>query len=397
MSNYDRLLKIAGKESRLVLGLMSGTSMDGLDIALCRFSGSGEGTKWEVLEFVTMTHTVAHRSGVRKIFADPRADLETMAALDQEIAAEHGRLVEEALKTWGRDAAEIDLIGSHGQTVYHAPHHQLGSRYPERDLTVQLGDGDFLARRTGIVTVSDFRQKHIAAGGEGAPLAPYGDLLLFSDPAESRILINIGGISNFTFIPALDSSQPFISSDIGPGNTLMDAYMRMHFSRPYDEDARIARAGEVLPGLLDEMMADPFFTLPLPRTTGPEVFNLGFLDRYLNTSDAAAQKPEDVMATLNAFTAKSIAVTLRPFLAARPTIYLSGGGVRNELLTARLQQNLPDIRIETTSALGMDPDAKEAVIFALLAHECLFGNPVGYAGGHPGLLRTTMGKVSFPE
>jgi len=396
ISNFDRLQQIESKDSRWILGLMSGTSMDGLDIALCEFKGSGRNTLWHLHAFVTIPHSEKYKSRVRNVFARADARAEDILALHQEIAEDHSRKVNDVLKGWGRKPEEIDLLASHGQTVFHAPSHQAGIKYPDRNLTLQLGDGDVMAVRTGIITISDFRQKHIAHGGEGAPLAPYGDILLFTDQQEDRILINIGGIANFTFLPSSGSARSVICSDTGPGNTIMDAFMRFHYSKPYDMDAQLARKGEIHEELLNQLMKHPFFEQPLPRTTGPEVFHLDYLDQVMNEINLTLLAPENVMATLNAFTIRSILHSIHSFVSEDTSIYISGGGAHNPLLLHRMKEKYPKIRIEDTSVLGLDPDAKEAVIFALLANECLYGNPSAYPFMGKNFPQISMGKLSFP-
>lgn len=395
-SNFIRLQEVANKEARLILGLMSGTSMDGLDIALCEFRGSGRNTSWRLVDFTTFPHTEEYKMRVREVFARKDAHAEDLLALDQEIAEDHSRKVNQALEKWGRDPGEIDLLASHGQTVYHAPSHQEGTKYPRRNLTLQLGDGDVMAGKTGIVTVFDFRKKHIAHGGEGAPLAPYGDLLLFGDEQEDRILINIGGIANFTFVPSAASSRLPVCSDTGPGNTIMDAFMRRHFSKPYDHDAETALRGKVQEALLDQLMDHPFFDQPLPRTTGPEVFHLDYLNRAIQIAGSEASEPEDVMATLNAFTTRSLIHAIQAFVTENTGVYVSGGGAHNPLLIRQMEEEFPKTKIRPMSVLGMDPDAKEAVIFAFLANECLFGHPSEYPSLGENFPRIAMGKLSFP-
>jgi len=396
MTNFHRLQKMEAKDSRWILGLMSGTSMDGLDIALCEFKGNGTNTEWKLHAFETMPHTPIYKEGVRKVFARKDAFAEDLLALHQEIAEDHALKIQNVLDRWGLEPERVDMIASHGQTVYHAPGHQAGTQYPDRNLTLQLGDGDVLAAKTGIVTISDFRQKHIAHGGEGAPLAPYGDVLLFSDEKEDRVLLNIGGIANFTYVPSRSSSLPVISSDTGPGNTIMDAYMREHFSKPYDKDGRTAEKGVIHESLLKSLLEHSYFDQSFPKTTGPEVFSMEYLTQRIRALGGEKISHEDVMATLNAFTAHSIAQALKPYGSENTGIYISGGGGHNPVLVQQLKDMLPQTRIKSTALLGLDPDAKEAVIFALLANECLFGEPWKYPVAGGGMPPVTMGKISFP-
>lgn len=394
-SNFQRLAAIASKESKHILGLMSGTSMDGLDVALCRVTGRGFGTKLELLEFGTIPHTEEYQEKVRSVFARAEAQAFQLTFLNTFIADVHANQVLEALDKWKRTPDVIDLIASHGQTVYHNPHNRAFTDIPARSVTLQLGDGDFMATRTGIITVSDFRQKHIAAGGEGAPLALYGDLLLCSSRKEDRLLLNIGGIANFTWLPRLGSGRSPVCTDTGPGNTLLDAYMNRYYGKPYDEDARVGRSGEVNEKLLAALQEDPFFDRPLPRTTGPELFNLEYLDHKLIESGTGHLPGHDIMATLHAFTTQSIASSIKEYLNGSMPIFVSGGGMHNPLLMQNLKREFPGHAIEPASRLGIDPDAKEAIIFAVLANECLFGQPDKYPldASYPNI---TMGKVSFP-
>jgi anhydro-N-acetylmuramic acid kinase len=386
----EQLCRIAGKENRLVLGLMSGTSLDGLDIALCRFTGSGAGTGMQLERFDTIPYTDDFRNEIRAVFARRQADLEQVCLLNAWIARQHAQMINACLERWGVPSFSVDLLASHGQTIYHAPLHQHGKE-KFGNATLQIGDGDHLAVATGIITISDFRQKHIAAGGEGAPLAAYGDYLLFSKQGEDRIMLNMGGIANFTWLPGSLAADQVFSTDTGPGNTLLDAYMREHFGLPYDSDSRIASKGTIHAGLLDALCGDPFFARPFPKTTGPELFNFVYLDNALQRSGATGLGHEDIMATLTAFTARTIAAAISVTLPAntRCTLYGSGGGIHNPLVMKYLREELPGYTILTTADLHIHPDAKEAVLFAVLANECIAGEGLPSA--------VSMGKISLPE
>jgi len=390
--NLQKLFSIAQKKEKLGIGLMSGTSLDGLDIALCRFTGNGLQTQFNLLKFITILYQEKFKKEVQSIFARRDADLEKVCLLNAFIGNFHGELVLQALAEWGIELAEVDFIASHGQTIYHAPkrlHQQPG--YP--NATLQIGDADHLAVKTGILTISDFRQKHIAAGGEGAPLALYGDVLLGSRAGENRILLNIGGIANLTFLPANGDDSKIVCTDIGPGNTMIDAACRKYFKMPYDEDSKIAFAGKVNEPLLNQLLEHPFFSEQSPKTTGPELFNLAYLDRAQTQSGSIDISPEDIICTLSAFTAKSIAdFILKNFEADNIRIFASGGGARNIYIINYLKKVLTEATIEDTGALGIDPDAKEAILFALLGNEALCGEPLKI-GANPAVL---MGKFSFP-
>ncbi|MGI4019864.1 MAG: anhydro-N-acetylmuramic acid kinase [Janthinobacterium lividum] len=390
-SNLQQLFAIAQKKQRMIIGLMSGTSLDGLDIALCRFSGSGLQTQFELLEFETMVYDDFFRNEVRQVFSKKIVDLEKLTLLNAYIGNFHGELILQCLKKWQVKTASVDLIASHGQTIYHAPKHQHQQKnYP--NATLQIGDGDHLAVKTGIITLSDFRQKHLAAGGEGAPLALYGDVILGSKKGENRLLLNLGGIANFTFLPADASFSQVISTDVGPGNTLIDAACRKYFDLPFDEDAKFALSGNVNLELLAVLKAHPFFEEALPKSTGPELFNLEFVQAAQQKSSTQQINSADLIATLTVFTAQILAESILQNFPADLNIFVSGGGARNPFLMQLLQELLPKSSIQNSDDLGLNADAKEAVLFALLANEAVAGEPI-IINQNPAVL---MGKFSFP-
>jgi anhydro-N-acetylmuramic acid kinase len=390
-TNLQKLFDIAQKDEKIGIGLMSGTSLDGLDIALCRFSGNGLATKFKLLNFVTIPYPDKFKTAVKQVFAQRHADLEQVCLLNEYIGTYHAELVLQALADWDVKPDSVDFIASHGQTIYHAPkrlHKQTA--YPNG--TLQIGDGDHLAVKTGILTISDFRQKHIAAGGEGAPLALYGDVILGSKPGENRLLLNIGGIANLTYLPADGNYKNILCTDVGPGNTLIDAACRTYFNKPYDEDSIIAYSGKTNQALLDELLNHPFFKEDAPKTTGPELFNLAMVKDAQEKTGTLNITPENMICTLSAFTA----ITISDFISEHfkvngVRVFISGGGARNPFIVNRLKEALPNATINNTNALGIDPDAKEAILFALLGNEALCGEPISI-GNNPSVL---MGKLSF--
>jgi anhydro-N-acetylmuramic acid kinase len=384
--NIRKLCAIAAKPARRIIGLMSGTSFDGLDIALCAFTGSGPGTSLRVEHFVTRSYTPGFKEELKSVFAKQQANLEKITLLNAQIGIHYAQLINQCLDEWEIKAQDIDLIASHGQSIFHSPKHQRPADNYD-NATLQIGDADHLAVRTGIITVSDFRQKHIAAGGEGAPLAVHGDRLLFSSKTENRILLNIGGIANFTWLPA-GNHDVFFCTDVGPGNTLMDQFVQLSFpGMYYDKDAAIASRGAVDETLLKALEDHPFFKAPFPKTTGPELFNLRYLDTALERSGSTHRpSPADILATLARFSARSIIKAIKTTLRETRDveIYISGGGMYNPLVVDHLETHFGK-KLRSTAGLDVDPDAKEAVLFALLANETVAGTP--------GL---SMGKISFP-
>jgi anhydro-N-acetylmuramic acid kinase len=396
--NIERLYSIASKPERLIIGLMSGTSFDGLDVALCKIKGSGPETEVELMKFETSTYQEDFKEELKTIFSRRDADLEKVCLLNEWVAIQHAAIINSCLQKWGFSKNDIDLIASHGQTIYHAPKFLHGSKkFP--NATLQIGDGDHIAVNTGIITISDFRQKHIAAGGEGAPLAVYGDYFLFSKKGENRIMLNIGGIANFTFLPRdLDGTKIFCT-DVGPGNTMMDAFVQKHFPGKYfDEGSAIAKKGKVNHPLLKQLKDHSFFAGEFPKTIGPELFNYSFLQDAIKKAAITSLANEDIMATLNRFSADTTADAIKRCMEKNESysVYVSGGGMHNPLLMENIQSQLPGMKFYTTGDLHIDPDAKEAVLFALLANECVCGKKINVGKGRNKIPSVTMGKISFP-
>ncbi len=373
---------------------MSGTSLDGLDIALCRIHGSGMSTKLELLHFATKPYTADFRIKIREIFAKKTIDQQKLCGLHAYIGRIHAQFVCETLSTWQINPNDVDLIASHGQTVFHAPQAWTNDNTLPNS-TLQIGDGDHLAVRTGIITISDFRQKHIAAGGEGAPLAAYGDYLLYTDSIENRILLNIGGIANLTFLPRKNDNSSAFATDLGPGNTIMNQYMVEYYGKDMDKNGALAARGVINRHLLQNLLDDPFFQLDFPKTTGVELFNLDYLHKKMGSLHLPHA---DILATLNAFSAQCICRGIQQIATElTPTsVYCSGGGVYNVTLMNHIRNGLAkEINLTDVSALNMNPDAKEACLFALLANETVTGSPenVRHIKDSPAVC---MGKISFP-
>ncbi len=394
--HLQHLYKLAQRPDRRIVGLMSGTSLDGLDVALCRISGNGSGTQVTLEQFATIPYGEELKTQIRTIFAKDQIEFETLCLLNALIGRLHGQLVLDCLHRWNVPPDAVDLVASHGQTVYHAPKRQHGRpEFP--NATLQIGDGDHVAVTTGIITLSDFRQKHIAAGGEGAPLAVYGDYFMFSKAGENRILLNMGGIANFTYLPADQDASAVFTTDTGPGNTLLDACARQFLNQPYDADGQLAASGQVNEAFLAALTANPFFDAPFPKTTGPEVFGESYVQNALTSSQTETISPADRMATLVQFSADTIAQAIRRVLrpGERYTVYMSGGGMHNPALTRAIREQLPQCTFGRTDELGISGDAKEAVLFAVLANECIMGSSTSF-GSREGVPTVSMGKISLP-
>ena len=399
--NIQNLFNIANKQSRNIIGLMSGTSLDGLDVALCKISGSGEQTKVEILNFETVDYSDDTKEEIRKVFAKKTIDFQHLALLNEWIGNLHGEIISKCLKKWNLENATIDLIASHGQTVMHAPKilHNF-EKFP--NATLQIGDGDHIAVKTNIITISDFRQKHLAAGGEGAPLAVYGDFFIFGKKGENRIMLNMGGIANFTYLPSSMNPEEIFVTDTGTGNTLLDAFVKYHFPHlSYDNDAEIASKGTVNNQLLRELKCNDFFLKPFPKTTGPELFDKQYVTLAQQNSETTNISTEDLLATLTRFSAETIADAIK-FIIEKSghnlnlfNVYISGGGMHNPLLVGFLKELLP-CKFLKTDDLGIDGNAKEAVLFAILANETVAGGKANF-GTRKGIPSVSMGKISFPN
>ena len=389
----ETLYKIANKSKRMILGLMSGTSLDGLDIALCEFEGSGLSTKFQLKQFVSLPYSSEFKESIQAVFAKEQIHFPSLSTLNAEIGIKHAELILSALQSWGITSEEVDLIASHGQTVMHRPMRHGN----QPNSTLQIGDGDHIALKTGIITLSDFRQKHVAAGGEGAPLAMYGDYFLFSKKGENRILLNIGGIGNFTFLPANQDPNLILVTDTGPGNTLIDACVRTYFPGFFfDKDARLGMQGVLHTDLLQALMNLDFFKEGFPKSTGPEYFNLEKVEQLIQANQWTLT-PTDLIRTLTEFSAQSMALAIKKYVPeTQAKIYVSGGGSQNPLLMQRISELLPEVKMGFSSEIGIPTDAKEAVLFALLANETIMdagATKVRRLGDSPWV---TMGKISLP-
>ncbi|MEX2505798.1 MAG: anhydro-N-acetylmuramic acid kinase [Pseudohongiellaceae bacterium] len=345
---------------RLFIGLISGTSIDGIDCALVKIADASV----ELLATHSEPITASLRQTLLQLCDNTDLSWELIGRADVEIARAFAAGVDALLTDTGRQAAEITAIGSHGQTVFHQP----DSPYP---FTMQLADPNTIAHRTGITTVADFSRKDMAAGGQGAPMAPLLHRFYFASPDKRRVVVNIGGIANISVIAP---NQPFIAFDTGPGNVLMDYWVETHQNTPYDRDGRWAASGEVQSELLATLLDEDYFSLAYPKSTGRELFNHKWLKAKLAALDVIL-KPQDVQATLLELTA----VSLQQAIVAQTDpeeVFVCGGGSHNKRLLGRLAELMPDATVDTTAAIGLDADWVEAVAFAWLASEALAGRAV---------------------
>lgn len=399
--SIKKLTEVAQKETRTIIGLMSGTSLDGLDIALCRISGSGKETTVETEHFLTISYDEESSARIKKISSVDQVSLAEICYQHTWLADLHAGLILKALDEWGLDPDEVDCIASHGQTIYHLPGRDQMNYEPKLNSTLQIADGDHIAVKTGILTISDFRQKHTAAGGEGAPLAGLVDELLFGSDEESRILLNIGGIGNFTYLSYKTSNQKTFTTDTGPGNTLIDKLMQHYFDEPYDWDGMTACSGSLHEPLLDALLSDSWFEGKGSKTTGPEYFSMDWLHSTAQKYDINLEEipPEDLVKTVTELSARTISSLIKKTVPKneKPVIYTSGGGVHNPVMMEQIAAGLPGYPMKDFAELGMNPDAKEAVIFAVLANEMLAGKGFEIETDQEKRKGINLGKISFPH
>lgn len=358
----------------LIVGLMSGTSLDGVDAALVSVEGRTlPELRWEMRGFRTLQFAEQRRERIHRAILDGSA--ESLCAMHAELGEWFAEAVQRVCEDAGVELAEVDLIGSHGQTVWHLP--PAGG---VRGSTLQLGDPATIAERTGCPVVSDFRARDMAAAGQGAPLVPWVDRALFSVPGQARALQNIGGIGNVSWVPPRESDEPVFAFDTGPGNALMDAAVELASGgrMTFDRDGALAAQGEVDETLLAELLAHPYFDQEPPKSTGRELFGRPFVQRLAERLAPEGDRDWlDLVATLTELTARSIADAYRRWVVPRGVaeVVVSGGGARNPTLMRRIQALLEPLPVRGGDALGVDPEAKEALAFAVLAWAHVHGVP----------------------
>ena len=339
----------------LYVGLMSGTSLDGVDAVFADLSRAQP----KLLAKHYLPFDDALRNELLALHQPGHNELHRTQLAGNQLARLYAAAVNALLNTANSSGAKIKAIGCHGQTIRHRPEHGY---------TLQIGNAALLAELTGIAVVSDFRSRDIAAGGQGAPLVPAFHDKVMRHPDSHRVIVNIGGISNLTNLPPNASTSGF---DCGPGNLLMDAWCMQHLGRPYDDSGTWAASGKALPALLERMLDEPFFALPPPKSSGRDLFDMAWLRGKLQGGELA----EDVQATLLELTCRSIAQAIRQHCAGATEIYLCGGGAHNQTLHRRLAALLPGSSVQTTDVLGVDGDYLEAIAFAWLAQQTLHGKP----------------------
>ncbi len=391
------LIRLIEKDSRLVVGIMSGTSADGIDVAFCRISGYGRNSKIEQLGFYFEPFSDEVREKILYLATGNEANAEEFCKANFLFGHLYVRAVKNACTKMGFKPEDIDLIGSHGQTLWHVPIEEdyLGASFKS---TLQLGEFSLLAEEFACPIVGDFRVRDVAGGGFGAPLVPYSEFLIYRSESECIALQNIGGIGNVTCLEAGCKMEDVFAFDTGPGNMLIDAvYFEVTEGEySYDKDGDFASTGTVDEDMLEFLMEDEYMRTPPPKTTGREYYGVKYVEKILKYAKEHSINDRDLIATVTAFTAKTIAYSVDNYFRIRPDkLIIGGGGSRNKTLLAYIKDFLPNTEVLLNEDLGFDSEAKEAVAFAVLANETIFASsnnvPSVTGAGHP----VVMGKISL--
>jgi anhydro-N-acetylmuramic acid kinase len=382
------------RNSMLVMGLMSGTSADGIDVALARISGIPPKLSLKLEGHYHVAFPALVRKAILNLANGSPATVAEISQLNFLLGEEFARAAISACKSWRVPLRKVSLIGSHGQTIYHQGAPSPFLNYPRLSSTLQIGESSVIAERTGVTTIADFRPADIAAGGQGAPLVPFVDYLLYRHPKRNRAALNIGGIANVTVIPARAKPEDVVAFDTGPGNMIVDALVEKftHGRSHYDKDSQIALRGRLLPKLLTELMENPYLRRQPPKTAGREQFGQSCAQKILSWAKQRRAKPEDLVRTATIFTSLSIANAFQQFilpLVRIDELIVSGGGARNPLMMVYLSAIL-GFSITFSGELGIKPEAKEALAFAILAYESYHGRannlPSATGANHPAVL-----------
>jgi anhydro-N-acetylmuramic acid kinase len=383
----------------LVLGMMSGTSADGIDVALARVSGAPPNLNAKLLGHTSVKFPSALRKEILRVAEQHPITAGALSQLNFRLGELFAAAALAACRKFRIPQKKIALIGSHGQTIFHQgkPVSFLGRPTAS---TLQIGEASIIAARTGITTIGDFRPSDIALGGQGAPLVPYADYLLYRHPKLGRVSLNLGGIANITVLPPAAKAEQVFAFDTGPANMLIDALVS-YFTRGrqrFDKNARLASQGRSIPALLDELLSDPYLKLAPPKSTGREYFGHAYLKKLLTLGRRHHANPNDLIRAATIFTALSVVDALNRFVVPKTKIHqliVSGGGAHNPLILAQLSAALPGVEVLPSSRLGVPEDAKEAFAFALLAYETFHQRSANLPSATGARGPAILGKISY--
>lgn len=379
-----------------IAGVMSGTSLDGIDVALVRIEGSGVDSKVKLIHFTTVPFRNDIKSEIQQALSIENSNVQLICSLNFKLGLCFANAVKEVCKEANFSLEQLDLIGSHGQTIYHQPK-------PEGNMiasTVQIGEPAVIAYDTNTTVISNFRTMDMAAGGQGAPLVPYSEVILYRDPSKNRLLQNIGGIGNVTVIPSQKSDQNVIAFDTGPGNMIIDEVCQRLFQLPYDQNGEIAEQGEVVDEILTYCMNHPFLKMNPPKSTGREQFGEEFVSELLKRYEKHSK--ENILTTGTMFTASSIVHHYKEFILPYyeiDEVILGGGGSYNNTLVEMIRYGLKDEKctIFIQEDIGYSSEAKEAIAFAILANETYHRNPSNVPSATGAKKSVVLGNVTFPS
>jgi anhydro-N-acetylmuramic acid kinase len=364
----------------LVIGMMSGTSADGIDVALSRISGAPPKLSAKLLADHHIRFPARIRRSILNLANGLAISTTEISHLNFQLGEEFASAAIAACKKWRVPLSKVNLIGSHGQTIFHQGEPTRVKGVRRIASTLQIGEPSIIAERTGVDTIADFRPADIAAGGHGAPLVPFVDYLLFRDAKRGRVALNIGGIANVSVIPAAATPSKVFAFDTGPGNMLIDALVeRMTRGRyRYDRDSNIACNGQTIPAMLETLLSDPYLRKNPPKTAGREEFGSKYAEKWIAWGKKHRAQPKDLVRTATVFTSLSIADAFRRFIFPRTRVHdliVAGGGAKNPLLMAQLAAVLPGIQVSSSANWGVPTEAKEAFAFAILAYESFHDRP----------------------
>jgi anhydro-N-acetylmuramic acid kinase len=386
MKKFHSLLN---KKNRTVIGVLSGTSVDAVDVVLVKIKGNGFNSKIRIIDFDSFSTGDEIKKFILRCSTPGRSNVEDICRLNFIVGYLFSKSVNKLIFRNKLLPKDIDLIGSHGQTIYHIPFNKKLFSFDTKS-TLQVGDPSVIANQTGIITVGDFRVADVAVKGDGAPLVPYLDYLLFRHKTRNRVFVNIGGISNITYLKKSCNQKDVIAFDTGPGNIIIDLLSKRYFNRKFDTDGRFASKGKVNEDLLAYVCRkDKFYKKKPPKSTGREHYSEDFIVSILNKF--ISLKPEDVMATFTRFTAFSLYHNLKNYDIDE--IILSGGGANNPSLVKDIREYFIDKRVEIMNEDGINPDNKEAVLFAVLANELISGNKANLPSVTGSIKNVFLGKI----
>jgi len=390
-----RLEELSKKQTKLVIGLMSGTSVDGIDVVLLKVTDNGTNTKFEQLEFETYPFPEGFKEFVLKNSLRDTSNVEDICRLNMLYPQLYAEAIFKLCEKAKIKISDVDLIGNHGQTIHHLPkpHKMFGYIVTS---TLQISDTSALAKLTGVVTVGNFRNADMAFGGQGAPLVPYFDYIIFSSKEKNRGLLNIGGISNMTVLPKNCTVKDVLAFDCGPGNMIIDGLMKKFFGKGYDKDGEIARSGNLNDKLFSFLKEHEYYKVTPPKSTGREIFGEKYIEQILDIAGDIAK--EDIIRTVTEITSYAIYYSYEKFMKSETEIeelLVSGGGAHNKYMMQLLQNYFGSAKVMKIEEYGYSSDAKEAICFAILANETISGNCANVPRTTGAKAPVILGTISF--